>query len=104
MGPPLKAAGGDPSWTADGVRRTEEVKVPQASEFSHHDNAAAFPKAGTRVCFSLLSGLGSDSNPSRSTNPCEGRCGSAVLCLSTQEQQKLTKEMQKLGGKQIRIF
>ena len=59
---------------------------------------------GTRVCFSLLSGLGSDSNPSRSTNPCEGRCGSAVLCLSTQERQKLIKEMQKLGGKQIRIF
>ena len=46
MGPPLKAAGGDPSWTADGVRRTEEVKVPQASGFSHHDNAADFPKAG----------------------------------------------------------
>lgn len=46
LGRPLKAAGGDPSWTADGVRRTEEVKGPQASGFSHRDNAAAFPNTG----------------------------------------------------------
>lgn len=46
LGCTLKAAGGDVSWTADGARRTGEVKGPQTLGFRHHDDAAAFPKAG----------------------------------------------------------
>lgn len=46
LGRTLRGAGGDLSWTADGARRTEEVKGPHALGFSHRDNTAAFPKAG----------------------------------------------------------